>query len=1195
MISLKRYNIITVNIAIIILYIVSGYLGAIISNLPGNITPVWPPAGLSLAAIILFNRKIIPAIYLGSLGLSAALGQFELTLFSFGINLLASTFDVMQPLVGKFILKKLKIIENLFTKLTSVLKFIGLSFIISIINCTLGSTLFYLVEFIPAEEFLSTLGIWYAGDVIGMLIYTPFIITLFSTASKKLTSKEQILTAIVFTFTIVYSIIIFIFTDGENIFNSFSEYLFIPLILSVAYLSGRKTAFSLIVITQCLATYGTTLGYGPFISRYGYLEALVELQVFLVIEAITILIISVFRAERNQILRNVFEEKNKSQNLIDTAGSLLIELDLNGNIILFNKKAEELIGYTSDEVIGKNWFEFGLPEEDKEKHLGIFKENINGHLAGLETYDKRILTKSGEIKFFNWHNSLVRDNEGKITGRLSSGIDITDKKKLDDELEEYREHLESLVDVRTKELEKAKEIAEAATKAKSEFLANMSHEIRTPMNEIIGYSHILKKSELNKKQFDYATKIQSGAVSLLEIINEILDFSKIEAGKLRFENIEFKLDSVLNSLSTGISLSAQNKGLELIFDVDKKIPDILIGDPLRLKQVLLNLCSNSVKFTERGEVVIKISLKEISENKCKIVFSVKDTGIGMTKEQMGNLFNAFSQADMSTTRKYGGTGLGLTISQRLVNMMGGKIELESEFGKGSNFYFTSEFGIAKEKEDKNLKKDLKEITGLKILVCDDNSTSREVIDESLKAFGINCELATNGLEALGKLESQTDQPFDLLIIDYMMPEINGFETIELIKHNMNIKKQPKLLVITAYNNEEFQDILENSGVKNYLIKPFSYSSLLDEILNIFGKQIKSKVTGEDSKNIDLFNKFRGAHILIVDDNNINREVARDLLEEAELEIDEATNGKEALEKIIHSSDENPYDIVLIDLQMPIMDGYEATKKLREIEKFKELPVIALTADAVTGTIEKCKDVGMTDFISKPIDPKELYIKLAKWTKILNPNKKSEKIIKEKSPVIKIVQTEKINYKEALSRFNENKKILHKILIKFSDNYKNFEYDLKNSFKSNDKDSTKRLVHTLKGLAGTICASELYSIAVETDEKILKNLITNDINDFKKLINELNLVIKEINGLNLLTEEKSSAVDINLLTELSELKQKITDSDYVAINILERLQTNIDDKYKHYITEIMKRVKLFDFEKAKELFDNFINKEDIKLS
>lgn len=1196
MIYQRKYNTVVLNIAVISIYILSGYLGAIISNLPGNITPVWPPAGISLAALILFNRKIIPGIYIGSLGLSAVLGQFELTLFSFGINFLAACFDVLQPVVGKYLLKKLFIVETILTKLTSVLKFIGVSFIFCLINCSFGTTIFYLANFIPAEKIVSTWGIWYAGDVIGVLIYTPFIIILFSKVSKILSSKEKILTALVFIFTLIYSVIIYLFTDGDALLNSFSEYLFIPLIISVTYLSGRKTALSLLVITQCLATYGTTIGNGPFTSSLGYLGGLVELQIFLVIEAITILILGVFRAERNQILREALESKNKFQNLIDTAGSLLIELDREGKIILFNKKAEELIGYTSEEVMGKNWFDFGLLPEDKEKHFDIFKQNILGNLKGLETYDKRILTKSGDTKYFNWHNSLVLDNEGNITGRLSSGIDITDRKLLDDELEKYREHLEGLVDERTKELENAKQEAESATKAKSEFLANMSHEIRTPMNEIIGYSHILKKSNLNKKQLDYALKIQNGAVSLLEIINEILDFSKIEAGKLRFENIEFKLDTVLNNLSGGISLSAQNKGLELIFDVDKKIPDILLGDPLRLKQVLLNLCSNSIKFTERGEIVIKISLKESSSEKCKVEFSVKDTGIGMTKEQMGNLFNAFSQADMSTTRKYGGTGLGLTISQRLVKMMNGKIEIESEFGIGSRFYFVAEFGIAEQKDHDDKSRSLKEISGLKILVCDDNATSRDVIEESLKSFGINCDLVSNGLEALGKLESEAECPFDLLIIDYMMPEINGFETIDLIRNNLNIKKQPEILMITAYNNVEFQEMLDKSEVKNYLIKPFSYSSLLDEILNIFGKQVKKVNTGDENNATELINKFKGAHILLVDDNQINREVARDLLEDANVEIDEATNGKEALEKLIYSSEEEPYDVVLIDLQMPIMDGYEATGKIREIEKFKNLPVIALTADAISGTIEKCLEIGMTDFVSKPIDPMELYSKLAKWTKVKKPVIQNElKLNKEIKIDSDKIKTEKINIKEALTRFNNNHKILNKILRKFSENYKSFESELKESFESEDKELTKRLVHTLKGLAGTICAGDLYKISVETDEKLSKKLISNNIKDYKNLLSELNEVLNELNNFDFKDERQTKQVDVNLLSELSALKQKLNDADYDAINILERIQDNITEEYKNYINEIAKNIKKFDFEKAKDKFDEFINKEEIKLN
>ncbi len=578
------------------------------------------------------------------------------------------------------------------------------------------------------------------------------------------------------------------------------------------------------------------------------------------------------------------------------------------------------------------------------------------------------------------------------------------------------------------ETQAAKEAAEDATRAKSEFLANMSHEIRTPMNAIMGMAHLALKTELTAKQYDYLKKVDISAKSLLGIINDILDFSKIEAGKLDMEAVDFQLEDTLDNISTLIGIKTQEKGLELLFKTDPSVPTALIGDPLRLGQILINLANNAVKFTDSGEIVVATELVQKNDRQVTLKFSVRDSGIGMTGEQAAKLFQPFMQADSSTTRKYGGTGLGLTISKRLAEMMGGKIWVESRPGQGSTFSFTADFGLGKEKARQKFKPS-QDLRGMKVLVVDDSAASRDILQEMLESFSFEVTRAASGQEGITELEkaSQT-RPFELVIMDWKMPGMDGIEASRRIKNHPGLSQIPAVVLATAYGREEVMQKAEAVGLEGFLLKPVSPSMLFDTIMQAFGQEIDatSRVAQRKGQGARVLENIQGARVLLVEDNEINQQVAREILEGAGLNVTVAKNGQEAVNAVKAGS----YDAVLMDVQMPVMDGYTAARKIREWESVSAkadadmmetrniigknpeskidrsisvhspqsselppssiqhpassiqhpVPIIAMTAHAMTGDEDKSFKAGMNDHVTKPIDPDKLFAALQKWIK-----------------------------------------------------------------------------------------------------------------------------------------------------------------------------------------------------------------------
>ena len=530
---------------------------------------------------------------------------------------------------------------------------------------------------------------------------------------------------------------------------------------------------------------------------------------------------------------------------------------------------------------------------------------------------------------------------------------------------------------RGKALRLSKLKADEVTRIKSEFLANMSHEIRTPMNAIMGLSHLALRTDLSPKQADYLNKIENSAKSLLGIINDVLDFSKIEAGRLDMESVDFQLADVLDNLGSLIGLKAEEKGLEFMFNVDPEAPNHLVGDPLRLGQVLINLANNAVKFTDQGEVIVALRVLERQKNNVILEFSVRDTGIGLSPKQRERLFKPFTQADAGTTRQYGGTGLGLSISKRLVHMMGGEIHVESEPHMGSTFFFTAKFEVKPEQSPWHPGLDL-DLKGKPVLVADDNPSARQIMETLLSSFGFEVHAVDSGKKALMEIQAAhkgDGKPYELVFLDWKMPEMTGIQCALAIK-KLSLNITPKIILVTAYSREEIIREAQKAELDGFLFKPLNPSILFDTVMETFGRNIRKKprTTDMGATLKEALECIRGARVLLVEDNVINQQVARELLETAGLSVSIVPNGREAVSAV----EAGAFDLVLTDIHMPIMDGFQATAQIRRNPRLKDLPIVAMTAQALSGDREKSLEAGMNDHITKPIDPDRLFAALVKW-------------------------------------------------------------------------------------------------------------------------------------------------------------------------------------------------------------------------
>ena len=795
--------------------------------------------------------------------------------------------------------------------------------------------------------------------------------------------------------------------------------------------------------------------------------------------------------ERKLTELKLFNERRRLENIIKGTNVGTWEWNVQTGETVFNERWAGILGYTLDEISPvsiNTWMKFAHPEDLKksgemlEKH---FRKEIDFY-----DFESRMKHKNGNWiwvldrgKVFTW------TEDGKPLLMMGTHQDITERKHIEEELK------------------KAKEQAEAGSKAKSEFLANMSHEIRTPLNAVIGFTDLLKQTNLSPIQQEYVKSANIAGHSLLDVINDILDFSKIEAGMLHLEEIKTDIIELLEESIDIVKHLANKKGLELLLNIDWNIPRFAMVDPIRLKQIFANLLGNSVKFTEKGEIELKVSYEKIDENMGKILFLIRDTGIGISEEQKEKLFKAFSQADSSTTRKFGGTGLGLMISDLIAKKMGSKIEVKSKLGEGAEFYFeiVSQVEYGKKIE----KTSLEEIKSC--LIIDDNRNNRIILENMLANWSIQCKSCENGLEALKVIGNSK---FDVIICDYHMPYIDGLDTIKMIREKikLNSQNQPIILLHSSSDDEEFHKKCQELGILFKLIKPVKSKDLLRYLTNVYKKeQTTIEISKEKEESVCLTkNKIK---ILIAEDVPMNMLLIKTLLSKiaCNFELIEAKNGEEAINLYI---EKNP-QLIIMDIQMPIMDGLEASKKIREIEKLEKqhTPIIALTAGAFNEERGKCLDAGMDEFLPKPVDAKLLTELINKYTENLHlgENDMIEDLIKSFS------QSTGLDIEEAKEFYKEYLKNLPVI----------FE-ELKELYMKEDMKNFKSLVHQIKGTTANLRMKPIYIIAKKIEENVNEEGILNTL--LKEMEKEVLNISKDYIKEDKIVENSSSKANILIIDD-----------------------------------------------------------------
>jgi PAS domain S-box-containing protein len=831
-------------------------------------------------------------------------------------------------------------------------------------------------------------------------------------------------------------------------------------------------------------------------------------------------------------------------------------------------------------------------EEAARSTLASFNAAVQGKSSSYDVTFAYKRPVDGRIVWIHALGQVVRDAKGRPTDMYGVNQDITEFKQLEFEL-------------RT-----AKEAAETATRTKSEFLANMSHEIRTPMNGIIGMVHLALRTELTRRQRDYLVKIQRSGEQLLSIINDILDFSKVEAGKMMLESIDFELEDVLDNIRALLGARAAEKELEFIFDTDVSIPPTLRGDPLRLGQVLINLVNNAIKFTEHGQIVVRVELLDSDEHDVSLYFTVSDTGIGLTPQQQERLFQAFAQADTSSTRRYGGTGLGLAISKRLVELMHGDITVDSVPGEGSSFSFAARFERATKTSAL-----VPTFEGLRVLIVDDSDIACEVLSNIVGSLRAVPTIARSGAEALLQLDEAEakGEAFDIVLLDRRMPEMDGLETASRIRANPRL--HPRIIMVTAHGRDDLLSRTKELQIDGTLIKPVSPSMLCDALVGALGVRVES---GDDLVAPEVVDQaarqIEGVRVLLVEDNPINQQIAQEILESAGAVVTVADNGRAAIDALKPAL----FDIVLMDVQMPVMDGYQATVAIRSREGFADFPIIAMTAHAMAGDREKCIAAGMSDYLTKPINPGRVLETIAKWVKkppapaptpaaaapapAAPPSPPAprpgpvaaarQSRAAEEGPILPL-NTPGISLGEGLERVGGNRKLYARLLAEFASSQAAAAERIRHAVELSDYEEAARQAHTLRGSAANLGMADLALVAGDVELALRHGRLEIYAMAVGDLEGQLAVVMSSLADLSLAAPTAPAAAGTNgaqafdregAMEQLARLRKLLEAGDFEASATVDELAKRCGGRFGSEVEALRQHVDTLDFTSALEIAD-----------
>jgi PAS domain S-box-containing protein len=900
-------------------------------------------------------------------------------------------------------------------------------------------------------------------------------------------------------------------------------------------------------------------------------------------------------------------QENEELNVIFETAEFGILLLRNRTIVRANAAMDAIFGYESGGMIGQTTASWYVTDTDNQAMVAGYEKMWRGEMNNQEM---PLYRKDRSSTFYARMCGRAIDRSDPTRGTVWMIEDISIRKQQEVELKIARDK------------------AQEAAQTKSDFLANMSHEIRTPMNAIIGLSNLVQKTELNPRQRDYVQKIHQSGKHLLGIINDILDFSKIEAGKLTVEKIDFSLQSVLDNVLTLVAEKAHAKGLELIFNIAADVPQRLVGDALRLSQILINYANNSVKFTDKGQIEIVLRIDERKDDELQLYCAVRDTGIGLTPDQIKLMFQSFQQADSSTTRKYGGTGLGLSIAKKLAELMNGTVGVESVAGEGSTFWFTGWLGVSHQAP--HYRNPVHNLRAKRILVIDDNEAASIVLVDLLEHMGLEVMAAASGEAALECIQQQAvvGKPFELLLIDWQLSGIDGVETARRIKE-LNIPLA-HMVMVTGYDTDSLLPLAAAIGINQVLLKPVNPAKLAEALMSFYANDAQPHSLGLEPQGkslLELVSSIAGSNILLVEDNEINQLVATELLAEGNVTVEVANNGKDALDMILARP--THWDVVLMDMQMPVMDGVTATIEVRKTISAEQLPIVAMTANAMVQDKEKCMAAGMQDFVTKPIDPDILWetllrvirpkakiqetIVLTKVSQIgsnatvsssavvvanLNATNAAASVLAKATvatpsvltPVVPVVieqfvlptGIQGLDSALGLRRVSGKIVLYETILRKYIAGQATVVDELRAAVENQDFELAKRLAHTTKGVSGNIGATEVQDIAAEIEAGLGEGVDAVVILDQLTVLHSALAPLLQSLAACLPQDAKTVAVTIDR-EKLAELRAQLTDflkaDDSQAADLFEEHASLFKAAWPEQFKSLETDLKNFDFDQA----------------